>query len=76
MSKISKKKKKGGEVLCMLFKITHIWFNEPDCVTLHTVMNIMAENGAKLTKMALLALAEDKVLTFSLIIATLFGVHF
>ena len=34
----------------MLFEITHIFFNEPDYVTLHTVMNIMAESDAKITK--------------------------
>ena len=31
----------------MLFQVTHICFNEPDYVTLHSIMNIMAENGAK-----------------------------
>ena len=30
----------------MLFHITHICLNEPDYVTLYSVMNIMAENGA------------------------------
>ena len=34
----------------MLFQITHICFNEPDFVTLHTVMNIMAESRTKVTK--------------------------
>ena len=44
------KKRKKGEVLCMLFQITHTYFNEPDYVTLHSVMNKMAKNGAKITK--------------------------
>ena len=34
----------------MLFEITYISFNEPDYVTLQSVINIMAENGAKVTK--------------------------
>ena len=34
----------------MLFQITHIRFHEPDYVTLHSVMNIMAETGARMTK--------------------------
>ena len=33
----------------MLFEITHICFNEFDYVRLHCIMNIMAENGAKMT---------------------------
>ena len=31
----------------MLFQITHTCFNEPDYVTLHSIMNIIAKNGAK-----------------------------
>ena len=32
----------------MLLQITQICFNESDCVTLHSVMNIMIENGTKM----------------------------
>ena len=32
---------------CMLFFITQIWFNVSDYATLHSIMNIMTENGAK-----------------------------
>ena len=42
LSEIYKKKKKD-RVLCMLFQITHIYFNEPYYDTIHSVMNIMAE---------------------------------
>ena len=31
----------------MLSQITQICFNEPDYVTLHSIMNIMTENSAK-----------------------------
>ena len=34
----------------MLSLITHICFNESGYVALHTVMNIMAESGDKMTK--------------------------
>ena len=34
----------------MLFQITHISFIEPDNVTLHSLMNIMAETRARMTK--------------------------
>ena len=27
-----------------------MWFNEPDYVTVHSVMNIMTTNGAKMTR--------------------------
>ena len=37
----------NDEILCMLFQITQICFNEPDYVTLYSVMNIMTKNGAK-----------------------------
>ena len=44
---------KGGErkdeVLFMLFQVTTICFNEPDYITLQSIMNIMTENGAKMT---------------------------
>ena len=33
----------------MLFQVTQIRFNEPDYVMLHSIMNIMTENGAKMT---------------------------
>ena len=42
-------KNKKNEVLRMLFQVTQICFNEPDYVTLHSIMNIMTENGAKMT---------------------------
>ena len=48
LSEIFQKNKKN-EVLHMLFQITQICFNEPDYVTLHSIMNIMTENGAKMT---------------------------
>ena len=41
------KKQKKDEVLCMLFRITQIWFNESDYVTLYSIVTIMTENGAK-----------------------------
>ena len=34
----------------MLFQITQICFNEPDYATLHSLMKIMTENGAKMTQ--------------------------
>ena len=34
----------------MLFQITQICFNEPDYVTLRSVMNKMTEHGAKMTQ--------------------------
>ena len=34
----------------MLFQITQICFKEPDYVMLHSLMNIMTENGAKMTQ--------------------------
>ena len=33
----------------MLSQITQIWFNETDYVPPHSDMNIMTENGAKMT---------------------------
>ena len=33
----------------MLFQMTQICFNEPDNVTLHYIINIMTEKGAKMT---------------------------
>ena len=33
----------------MLFQMTPICFNKSDYVTLHSMMNIMIENGAKMT---------------------------
>ena len=47
MSEIYKKKK--DEVLCMLFQITFTRFNESGYVPLHPVMNIMKENGSKMS---------------------------
>ena len=44
-----KKKKMKNEVLCMLFTITQMYFNEFGYVRLHSIMNIMTENGAKMT---------------------------
>ena len=32
----------------MLFQVTTICFNEPDYITLHSIMNIMKENGGKM----------------------------
>ena len=32
----------------MLFQVTTFCFNEPDYITLHTVMNIMTEDGTKM----------------------------
>ena len=34
----------------MLFQIIHICFNDSDYITLHSLMNIMAENGAKMMR--------------------------
>ena len=47
LSQIYKKEKKN-EVLFMLFQKTQICFKEPDNVTVHTVMNIMAGNGPEM----------------------------
>ena len=33
----------------MLFQVTKICFNEPDYITLHSVMNIVTEHDAKMT---------------------------
>ena len=33
----------------MLFKKTQMFFNEPDYVTVHSVLNIMTANGAAIT---------------------------
>ena len=33
----------------MLFQVTQICFNESDYITLHSIMNIMTGNGAKMT---------------------------
>ena len=41
--------KKKDEVLSMQFQITQVCFNESDYATLHSIMNIMTENGAKMT---------------------------
>ena len=46
LSEIYKKKKE--EVRCILFQITQICFNESDYATLHSLMRIMTENGAKM----------------------------
>ena len=46
LSEIYKKMK--DQVLCMAFQITQICFNGSDYVTLHSVMNLMTENGAKM----------------------------
>ena len=43
------KKKKKDEVLCSLFQITEICFNESDYVTLHIVLSIMTENDSKMS---------------------------
>ena len=32
----------------MLFQKTQMWFNEPDYVTTHSVINIMTANGTKM----------------------------
>ena len=34
----------------MLFQKTQMCFNEPDYVTVHSVMNIMIANGAKMAQ--------------------------
>ena len=34
----------------MLFQKTQMCFNEPDYVTVHSVMNIMTANGAKIAQ--------------------------
>ena len=34
----------------MLLQITQMYFNEPDYVTVHSVMNIMTKNGTKVTQ--------------------------
>ena len=34
----------------MLFQLTHICLTEPDYVTIHYVLNVMADDGAKITK--------------------------
>ena len=34
----------------MLRQITQICFNESDYITLHSIMNMVTENGAKMTK--------------------------
>ena len=34
----------------MLFQETQICFNEPDHVTVHSVINIMTANGAKMAE--------------------------
>ena len=34
----------------MLFQETQICFNEPDYVTVHSVINIMTANGAKMAE--------------------------
>ena len=36
----------------MLFQITRICFNKSDNVTLQSMMNVMSENGAKMTQNA------------------------
>ena len=43
------KPKKEG-VRCMLFQITQIYFNKCAYATLHSVMRIMTESGAKTTQ--------------------------
>ena len=48
LKKLQKEKK--NEVLCMLFQKTRMCFNEPDYVTVHSVMNIMTTNGAKMAQ--------------------------
>ena len=40
-------KEKKNEVRNMLFQITQISFNEPDCFTVDSVMNIMTAIDAK-----------------------------
>ena len=32
----------------MLFQVTTICFNEPDYITLHSIMKIITEDGAKM----------------------------
>ena len=49
MLQIVLKLKKEGEVLFMLFQITHTCLNELDYLTL-SVMKIMAENETKMTE--------------------------
>ena len=49
-SEIYKIKKKKSQILLMLFQIPHICFNESIYVTRHFVMNMMAENGVKMTQ--------------------------
>ena len=41
--------KKKEELRCMLFQITQICFNESDYPSLHSLMRLMTENGAKTT---------------------------
>ena len=36
----------------MLFQKTQMCFNEPDFVMVHTVMNLVTANGAKMTQIA------------------------
>ena len=47
MSEIYKKKRKVRFCACY-FKNAQICFNEPDYVTVHSVMNTMTANGAKM----------------------------
>ena len=49
LSEIYKIKKKD-EVRCMPFQITQICFNESYYATLHSLIRIMTENGAKITQ--------------------------
>ena len=42
------RKKRKHEILFIHFQVTTICFNESDYIMLHSIMNIMAENGAKM----------------------------
>ena len=48
LSEIYQKNKKD-DVLCLLFHIIQICFNEPDYFILHSIMNIMTKNCARMT---------------------------
>lgn len=42
-------KQEKDEVLCMLYKIMQICFNESDYVALYSIMNIITKKGTKMT---------------------------
>ena len=43
-------KRKKSEVLCLLFRKSPICFNDPNYVTVNSVMSIMTANGAKMVQ--------------------------